>query len=337
MPVKDLNKERLELALDAAGLDLWENNLLTGEVTQAASKTYLELGYLPDETPHLVNSLFTIVHPDDREMILTALQRMLTGGQREYRCEFRLLKKSGDWVWYANYGRIVDTDSATPGERFIGVSFNIDDRKRKEAEIAQINLKLEEQNRMLQLLASTEPLTGLSNRRTLMEQGDKACSRAQQSCRPLSMLMLDIDAFKSINDRWGHQTGDRVICAAAETCNVDRREGSDIVARLGGEEFVLMLPDTDGHSAAESAEKLRALLATRQVFSDDGEPVGFTVSIGVACFERGITMDRFLTHADKALYLAKKNGRNRVQRFEDMAGHLCADTLRTSGASQDPG
>lgn len=324
MPVKDFNQERLEMALVAAGLDLWENNLRTGEVTQAASKTFVELGYPEDEIPRLVRNAIDIVHPDDRAAVEAALQALLGVGHAEYRCEFRLQARNGDWIWYASYGRIMDADSATPGERLIGVTFNIDQRKRKEAEIALANQRLEAQNQLLlqlndslQLLASTDPLTGLANRRTLMELGHNECQRAQRFRHPLSLLMLDIDFFKSINDHWGHQLGDRVICATADLCRLHRRQGLDIVARLGGEEFVLMLPETSGENATRLAEELRGLLAARQVISEEGDLVEFTVSIGVACFHRGLTMEQLLNDADKALYLAKKNGRNRVQRYED--------------------
>jgi len=324
MQAKDLNKERLELALDAAGLDLWENNLVTGEIVRAAYKTFIELGYPDEEVPLLVKGLFDIVHPDDQDMLRSALEDVMSGRTREYRCEFRLRSKGGNWVWYANYGRVMDAHSATPGGRFIGVTFNIDGRKRKEAEIVQINLRLEQQNRLLQQLndslqqlAATDPLTGLANRRTLMELGDKECKRAQRFRHPLSLLMLDIDSFKSINDHWGHQLGDRVICATANICRLNSRDGLDIVARLGGEEFVLMLPETSGDVAAQRAEQLRHLLSSQQVISEHGDLVEFTVSIGVACFHRTMSMDQLLNDADKALYLAKKNGRNRVERYRD--------------------
>lgn len=110
--------------------------------------------------------------------------------------------------------------SATPGKRLIGVTFNIHDRKHKEDEIAQINRQLVEQNRLLQelnttleLLAANDSLTGLSNRRTLMELGANECKRTERFDHPLSLLVVDIDLFKAVNDVWGHIAGDRVICA----------------------------------------------------------------------------------------------------------------------------
>lgn len=318
---KDLNKERLELAIDAAGLDLWENNLRTGEIVQSASKTFLELGYAPEEVPGLVRNSLAIVHPDDLAATQSALADVLAGRTREYRCEFRLPSKTGAWVWYANHGRVMDDDSPRRGERFIGVTFNIDQRKRKEQEIALINARLAEQNQLLQelnealqRLAATDALTGIANRRTLMELGEKECKRAQRFQHPLSILMIDIDSFKRINDRWGHQIGDRVICATADICRLHSRDGVDVLARLGGEEFVILLPETDEASAAVVAEKMRGLIMDAELSSDEGEAVGFTVSIGVASWEPGLSVDGLINRADKALYQAKRGGRNRVQR-----------------------
>jgi len=135
----DLNKERLELALEAAGLDLWENDLLTGEVTRKASKTFEELGFTEEEIVADVQGIYGLFHPDDLPRVQKAVEDHLSGRTAQYRCEFRLRSKQGEWIWFANYGRIMDGRSASPGQRLIGVTFNIDDRKRQEDEIAQIN------------------------------------------------------------------------------------------------------------------------------------------------------------------------------------------------------
>jgi diguanylate cyclase (GGDEF)-like protein/PAS domain S-box-containing protein len=323
MNEKDLNKERLELALEAAGLDLWENNLLTGEVTRKAQKVFTELGYSDEEVRDQIDSIFEFVHPDDIGMIKAAVADHLEGRTLEYRCDFRMLSKNGNWVWYANYGRVMDARGMQRGQRFIGVTFNIDDRKRKEGEIAQVNRQLAEQNALLQsmnnrleLLASTDFLTGLSNRRTLLELGTKECIRAARFQHPLSVLMVDIDHFKAVNDNWGHSVGDRVICAVADTCRQRTREGVDLVARLGGEEFVVLMPETSAVHARQIAESLRQAVQEQQVTTEEGEPVSFTVSIGVATLgPGGESFEQLLNHSDKALYKAKQSGRNQSQAF----------------------
>lgn len=319
----DLNKDRLELALEAAGLDLWENDLITGEVTLKASKTFVELGFSEEEIASDLQGIYGLFHPDDLDKVKKAVDDHLSGRMPQYRCEFRLRSKSGEWVWYANYGRIMDGKSSTPGKRLIGVTFNIDDRKRREDEIEQINRQLTEQNALLQqlnaalaLLAANDSLTGLSNRRTLMELGVNECRRAQRFGHPLSVLVVDIDLFKAVNDDWGHLAGDRVICAVAQACRARTRQGVDTVARYGGEEFVLVLPETDTAEALRLAESLRdAVAALQVVVNDTGATACVTVSIGVATLRQGDdrSFEDLVNQADKALYQAKETGRNNVQ------------------------
>ena len=128
----NLNKDRLALALEAAGLDLWENDLVTGAVTRKATKTFAELGFTEEEIASAVPDIYGLFHPDDVDTVRQAVADHLAGVTPQYRCEFRLRSKQGEWVWFANYGRIMDTHTATPGRRLIGVTFNIDDRKRRE-------------------------------------------------------------------------------------------------------------------------------------------------------------------------------------------------------------
>ena len=124
------DRERLALALEAAGLDLWENNLATGEITIKATRIFAELGYTDDEVSPSFDNLLSLVHPEDVPRIRQAIEAHVAGETPRYRCEFRGRSKSGRWTWFDNYGRIVGDSPAE--RRFIGVTFNIDGRKRHE-------------------------------------------------------------------------------------------------------------------------------------------------------------------------------------------------------------
>lgn len=179
--------------------------------------------------------------------------------------------------------------------------------------IADIRHRLRQQNRRLEELATRDPLTQLPNRRSLMTQLQRESSRtARRSPEQddLCVSMLDIDLFKPINDTWGHDVGDRVLHRVACTLREELREG-DFVGRFGGEEFVLVLPETTLDAAREAAERVRSAV---EALRFDGLPdIGsITVSQGVALHQPGEHIEDTLKRADQALYRAKEAGRNRV-------------------------
>ncbi len=163
----------------------------------------------------------------------------------------------------------------------------------------------------LRVLATVDDLTKLLNRRHFLDSLKSEFSRAQRHGRPLSVLMIDADDFKRINDRHGHSAGDDVLRAMAERCLGVVRE-SDIVGRLGGEEFAIALSDTDMPDAFQTAERLCRGVAA-EPFAVDGDKLHVTVSIGVAArHAQHSDPDDLLRFADRALYAAKANGRNCV-------------------------
>lgn len=180
-------------------------------------------------------------------------------------------------------------------------------------EIAQ-RMELEEE---LRYQAGTDFLTGLANRRRFLEMGDQELRKAQRFQTPLAVLMIDIDHFKAVNDTYGHQTGDRVICAIADICRAQLRE-VDLIGRMGGEEYVVMLPHTDLAGGVEVAERIRRAVASAVVCSEEEDcRVVCACSIGVATHRGEETLDRFLQRADAALYRAKRDGRNCVRTQEE--------------------
>ncbi|MBU1248184.1 MAG: diguanylate cyclase [Proteobacteria bacterium] len=164
----------------------------------------------------------------------------------------------------------------------------------------------------LDRLASTDCLTGIPNRRRFLENLDREFKRAMRYGHTLSFLMLDLDHFKLVNDRYGHDIGDLVLMGATKACENILRE-VDEIGRIGGEEFAVLLPDTRLPDALQVAERLRHEIASVAVPTIHGD-VSITVSIGVAESTMDATDARdLMRRADKALYRAKKEGRNRVE------------------------
>ena len=164
----------------------------------------------------------------------------------------------------------------------------------------------------LALLAATDALTGVANRRTLDQTLRHEWFRAQRSGQPLSVLMVDADHFKAFNDRHGHQGGDDALRAVAKVICANVRRPADLVARYGGEEFSVILAETDNAGARQIAEKIR--VAVEQMPLVAGAETPITVSIGISTWtmEKEISLEQLLFMADKALYQAKEGGRNRV-------------------------
>jgi len=160
----------------------------------------------------------------------------------------------------------------------------------------------------LEQLSKTDPLTGVSNRRHLMELVEHELRQARRYRRSLSLVMVDLDHFKRVNDDHGHQVGDQVLVAAVDAIRRSVRD-SDVIGRYGGEEFLLLLPNTDEDGAREVAERCRRLIAEARVGT-----IAVTASLGVATYPgtAGDNLDDLLHVADEALYRAKESGRDRV-------------------------
>ena len=176
-------------------------------------------------------------------------------------------------------------------------------------ESARKNRELEEANETIEKLARTDALTGLANRRALQEALQREVARGERLGERLSVIIADLDHFKSINDQYGHPAGDKVLARAAAVLGNQSRP-YDLAARYGGEEFVLLLPGTSTGDAIAISERIRKEVAKIEV---PGCPKQITVSLGVAGWLKGETPEEFVARADAALYSAKSKGRNRVE------------------------
>jgi diguanylate cyclase (GGDEF)-like protein/PAS domain S-box-containing protein len=205
------------------------------------------------------------------------------------------LKRDGSRLWANSVITALPDENGTV-QGYVVVSRDITERKRLEDD--------------MKLLATVDPLTGAYNRR----QGDALLaaefSRRSRDGRPFAVLLLDIDHFKTINDRFGHPAGDAVLRSLVQACQTALRP-IDMVVRWGGEEFLVVLPDTDAVAAMSTAERVRVALAATEVVIPDPSTIRFTVSMGVAVSQRD-SPGELLRRADVALYAAKNGGRDRV-------------------------
>ena len=165
------------------------------------------------------------------------------------------------------------------------------------------------------LLSETDELTGLYNRRGFAIVVDRLFAQAERYKRPLSVMIIDMDTFKSVNDNYGHESGDRMLRLVARCIETELRH-TDVLARWGGDEFVALLPEAAADSAVEVAMRIREAVAATPLDAA-GNSIAGSVSIGIASYPKdGQTLDAILGRADRAMYVAKQRGRNGVVKFE---------------------
>ncbi len=239
------------------------------------------------------------------------LWRTILSG-KEWRSEMLNRKKNGELYWEdVSISAIIDSKNIIT--HFVAVKENITARKEAEEKIRHLNAGLEQ-------LAMTDYLTNLYNRRYFMQRGTEEFKRARRNKQPLSLLMLDIDEFKSINDGYGHEAGDLALQQAAAALKSGLRE-IDILGRMGGEEFAVLLPNTTLHDAALLAERIRQTIAgTSFEMLGASLAITITISIGVAVMTDEMSgIDDILRNADEAMYQAKRNDGNCVVEYKDIA------------------
>jgi diguanylate cyclase (GGDEF)-like protein/PAS domain S-box-containing protein len=286
-------RERLEKALDGSSVALWDTDLRTGRVYLSEAWSQI-MGAARAETVVHIDELFALMHPDDLEPARRASVETMKGLRPSYGAEHRVRAADGEWRWILSRGRVTERDPQTgKAVRMIGTNLDITDRKRIEE--------------ALQSVAQSDPLTGVANRAVLMDRLGLALSRARRNASHAAVLYLDIDGFKQINDGLGHAAGDALLKAFATRLAACVRT-TDTVARVGGDEFVVLLEDVkDGGNAIRVAQKI--LDAVRAPMSLESREIVITTSIGIA---QGADEDEgsLLKRADAALYDAKAGGRN---------------------------
>ena len=260
-----------------------------------------------------------IVHPEDKP-IAGAVFRELLEGRPDALIECRIRKQDGHYLWVeANLHAIKDEQTGAP-VGFLNMVRDISTRKHAERE-------LKNAYKALEALAVTDPLTRLANRRQFDHGLAEEWRRGFREQQALSLLMIDADWFKSYNDTYGHPRGDSCLKQIAESAQDVVTRAGDLVARIGGEEFAVLLPNTTSEGAMEVAESICAALRQRKL-PHRTNPVGYmTVSVGCATLIPGPGQhsSTLVQRADDAMYTAKRNGRNQV---------CCADTEAEASMAQ---
>lgn len=257
-----------------------------------------------------------ITHPDDLDTDIGYLQELLAGNRDSYRMEKRYFHRDGHVVWIMLSVSMVRDEEMQP-RYFVSQIQDITEQKRAVFELERSQAALEKANRDLMEQATVDPLTGVLNRRALDDKLNEELHRAVRNALPVSLLMLDVDHFKRYNDTYGHPSGDIALQAVASQLQATARL-NDVVARFGGEEFAIILPNTDTSGCKQMAERLRAAIENLE-----GLDSAITASLGGATLipQRGRTEkpspDSLIKQADEALYRAKGAGRNRVMHFLD--------------------
>ncbi|WP_221237071.1 diguanylate cyclase [Roseospira goensis] len=280
------SETRLRSILDTSVVPMVISRVSNGRVMYANERARLLLGLTPSRADRSIWA-----RPEDRRHLMARV----AAEEKVEDFEAQVIAFDGHRFWALVAAIAMSLD----GEPGVLMSFNdISGRKAMEDELKR--------------LATTDPLTGIGNRRQLMDQGDREMRRASRYGSPLSVLMLDIDNFKRINDTYGHAVGDNALKAMVQCCLGQLRE-IDMLCRLGGEEFVALLPETPPEAAAVAAERLRSAVGGMTMAVPETGPLAFTISIGVAApHPDDETLTDVLTRADEALYRAKRAGRNRV-------------------------
>lgn len=253
---------------------------------------------------YMEHRMETMVHPDDLALVTASRERCLHGATGE-RVQYRTRKKDGTWLWVEASGSCY-RDPRT--QSTLGYVATLRDASEKQAEEA----RRAEREAILEQQARFDQLTGVANRHVFHSALSDEARRQTRCNQELGLLLIDVDNFKLFNDRYGHLEGDRVLRIVASVLKSTANRIADLVARFGGEEFVLLLPVTDVEGATAIAKRILHAVQAEAIPHADSACGVVTVSVGIACWPGNAPLDRdqLLLRADKALYAAKRAGRN---------------------------
>ena len=253
-----------------------------------------------------VNDWSDRMHPEDREWVVNFCVSQSQAGI-DHEADYRALTSDGNYVWIRDVVHVVRNDDGDV-EALVGFMFDISERKKTEEKLLSLQKELEE-------LSFKDGLTGVANRRMFDSILQLEWTNARRTGQPLSVIMIDIDYFKQYNDHYGHVKGDDCLKRVAKALDTAAARSRDFFARFGGEEFVLVLPETDAASAERVAERCRNLVFKEQITHGSSQVAQIlTISMGLGTIvptQKDETRS-FIDAVDRNLYLAKQRGRNQL-------------------------
>ncbi len=296
----ELQRRRLRNIIDGAHLGTWEWDVQTGKTI--FNERWAEiLGYrLAELEPVSIATWERLAHPDDLVESNRLLARHFAGESEFYNSESRMKHKDGHWVWVLDRGKAIVWNADGKPSTMFGTHMDITEKKEMEERIRQLSIR--------------DPLTEVYNRRYIFDRLDVLAAEHSRLGRNFCVSILDIDHFKAVNDRYGHQAGDFVLKEFTDIINSSIRP-YDLLGRYGGEEFIIVSTNTTG---ADTSSAITRLMETvkQKYFVHDGAEIRFTFSCGIAdsaeLTTAELTISKMVDLADRRLYAAKEGGRNRL-------------------------
>ena len=284
----------------------WKIDWATKKFAYIGPQIEALLGWSPDSWM-TVEDWAMRMHPDDREYVVNFCVAQSQAGV-DHEADYRALTKDNGYVWIRDVVHVV-RNAQGEVEALIGFMFDISERKKTEEKLLALQKELE-------ALSFKDGLTNIANRRRFDASLELEWDSAIRLRQPLSILLFDIDFFKQYNDLYGHVQGDRCLVDIAQTLSLALDGPRDLVARFGGEEFIVLLPGADASVALKVAERCQRLIQKQAIVhahSPHDQRVTVSVGVGTVVPDEHIKPSQVLELVDQRLYLAKKNGKNRVE------------------------
>lgn len=283
----------------------WKIDWATAKFAYIGPQIEQLLGY-PPESWETVQDWASRMHPDDQKWVVDFCVAQSKAGV-DHEADYRALTKDGEYIWIRDVVHVV-RDEAGETLALVGFMFDISERKRTEEQLLKLQRELED-------LSYRDGLTGVANRRHFDNQFEIEWRSARRNKSALSLALVDIDSFKQYNDTYGHLRGDECLKRVAATLGAKVSRPRDMVARFGGEEFALLLPETEAPGALHIANLCLEAIAAEKIPHERSEAASIvTISVGIGTVVPAADDEptRFLDEVDRCLYRAKQTGRNRV-------------------------